>query len=67
MKNKKVSEALPLKPLLSPAQFAALVRIHPESVRRAIRQHRIHAVKFGPSWRISQDVAERVMAEGMPA
>lgn len=46
--------------------FAAAILWHPESVRRACRQERIHAVKVGRGWRIPRTVAEEIFKNGMP-
>jgi len=46
---------------------AARLSWHPESLRRAIRSGRVHAVKLGKTWRIAQSEIDRVIAEGVPA
>ncbi len=48
-------------------EFAASAGLHPESVRRAIRQGRIPAIKFGRTWRIPPAAAERILREGLPS
>ena len=47
-------------------QLAAEIHYHPESVRRAIRQGRIHALPFGVGWRIPATEAARILAMGLP-
>lgn len=47
-------------------EFAAALRYHPESIRRLVRAGRIHALKFGRTWRIPHAVAERIAREGLP-
>lgn len=53
--------------LLEPGELAGLVSFHPESVRRAIRQGRIRALKFGNSWRIPSSEVARLMTQGLGA
>ena len=47
--------------------LADLLEYHRESVRRACRAGRIKAIKIGREWRITQDEAGRILAEGLPA
>ena len=58
--------ALEIEPALTVEDFAGKISYHPESVRRAIRQGRIHALQFGASWRIPAPEARRILAEGLP-
>jgi excisionase family DNA binding protein len=51
--------------LLLPEELAELIRFHPESVRRAIRQGRIKAVKTGRHWKIPHEEARRVIECGL--
>jgi hypothetical protein len=53
--------------LLEPSEFARVISWHPESVRRAIRQGRIGAVRMSNGWRIPSAEAERILANGLPA
>lgn len=46
--------------------FAATIQYHPESVRRAIRQGRIRALRFGQGWRIPQAEVNRILTQGLP-
>jgi excisionase family DNA binding protein len=46
--------------------LAALITYHPESVRRAIRQGRIKALRFGKSWRIPAPEVRRILTVGLP-
>jgi excisionase family DNA binding protein len=43
-----------------------VVTDHVVTVRDAIRAGRIHAVRFGKSWRIPHSEFERIIAEGLP-
>ena len=45
--------------------FASAASRHPESIRRAIRRGDIAAIKFGPSWRISDAEATRILTGGL--
>jgi len=51
---------------LTVEEFAEVVKYHRESVRRAIRQGRVHALKFGSSYRIPLPEVRRIMATGLP-
>lgn len=53
--------------LLLSSEFAKLIRWHPESVRRAIRAGRIHAIKAGKDWRIPCKEAQNIIVNGLPA
>ncbi len=53
--------------LLDVGEFAGLISFHPESVRRAIRQGRIEARRFGSKWRIPPAEVARIMANGLPS
>jgi len=46
-------------------EFAARLRLHPETVRRWIRSRRLHGVRVGRHWRISSKEIERIEAEGV--
>ena len=48
-------------------EFAVIVSWHKESVRRAIRQGRLVAVKLGRNWRISSQTVADVLAHGIPS
>ena len=52
--------------LLTTEVFAQKIAWHPESVRRAIRQGRVAAIKLGNGWRIPPDVADHVLKHGIP-
>jgi excisionase family DNA binding protein len=45
---------------------AAKIAWHPESLRRAIRAGRVHAIKLGKTWRISQVEIDRITTQGLP-
>jgi excisionase family DNA binding protein len=47
-------------------EAAAALGIHPESVRRMVRQGRINAVKIGPLWRIPAAEIANIQAQGVP-
>lgn len=51
---------------LTTEELAAAIGYHPESVRRAIRQLRIHALPFGRTYRIPTIEVSRIMAHGLP-
>lgn len=52
--------------LLTVEQVAQCIDWHPESVRRAIRQGRLHAIKLGREWRISPETMENIRLQGIP-
>jgi len=56
---------LPMR-LYTPAHVAGVLAYHPESVRRAIRQGRIKAIKCGDGWRVRDDELERLCRDGLP-
>jgi excisionase family DNA binding protein len=56
----------PIEPALTVEDFAKTIFYHPESVRRAIRQGRIRALRFGASWRIPAPEARRILTQGLP-
>jgi excisionase family DNA binding protein len=59
-------QALPIEPAWTVEGLAEVIKYHPESVRRAIRQERIQAKRFGSSWRIPAAEVRRILAEGLP-
>jgi excisionase family DNA binding protein len=50
--------------LLLTNEIAREWRVHVETVRRAIRQHRLRALKMGRHWRIRRSELDRVEKEG---
>lgn len=52
--------------LLRTQRVAAVLNCHPGSVRRAIRQGRIKAVRVGQQWRVSAEELARMQNEGLP-
>ena len=66
MANGVAEEVAEKSKLFEPGDFARLISWHPESVRRAIRQGRIHAVRFGKQWRIPCAEVARIMENGLP-
>ena len=51
---------------LTVEELAAQIKYHPESVRRAIRQGRINALRFGAGWRIPAPEVVRILTTGLP-
>ena len=51
--------------LFLPIEVATALRLHAESVRRAIREKRIKAIKTGRHWKISADELARLKREGL--
>ena len=47
-------------------ELATAARLHPERVRRAVRQGRLPVLRFGRGIRIPDDVAQRILREGLP-
>ena len=52
--------------LLTPAQAAEVLGVHPKTVSRWARTGRIHAVKLGSSWRFDPDQLQVEPAAGAP-
>lgn len=52
--------------MFQPFEFASVIRWHPESVRRAIREGRIKAIRMGNGWRIPGDEVARILTNGLP-
>lgn len=61
-----MNEANQTDATLTVEELAAQIKYHPESVRRAIRQGRIHALPFGTGWRIPAAEVRRILCEGLP-
>jgi excisionase family DNA binding protein len=61
-----LNQVLPTAPARTVEEVAALIHYHPESVRRAIRQGRIHALQFGAGWRIPAPEVARILTAGLP-
>ena len=49
---------------LTSDQFAHRLQLHPESVRRMLRTHRLHGIKIGRGWRIPTTELERMKLAG---
>ncbi len=47
-------------------EVAELIKFHPETVRRLVREGRIQAMKFGRDWRIPNSEVQRILREGLP-
>lgn len=54
-----------LEQLYLPTEVADALRYHIESVRRAIRQGRIKAIKTGRQWRVARAELDRLLREGL--
>jgi len=61
-----VTNELSNEAALTVEELAAKIKYHPESVRRAIRQGRIKALRFGAGWRIPAPEAVRILTTGLP-
>ena len=61
-----LNQVIETESALTTEAFAEKIHYHPESVRRAIRQGRIHALPFGTSWRIPAGEVRRIMSTGLP-
>lgn len=53
------------EPLLDSQQVAALMRVHPETVKRRARRGEIPGMKFGKLWRFRASVLESCISEMM--
>jgi excisionase family DNA binding protein len=63
MDRKKQSEDF--EPLLDSQQAAALMRVHPETVKRRARSGEIPGMKFGKLWRFRVSALESFVREMM--
>lgn len=54
-------------PVYTIEEVAQLLKIHPESTRRAVRDGRIPATKFGSRWRINELTVSKLIASGIPS
>ena len=61
-----IADTSPNDAALTVEELAARIKYHPESVRRAIRQGRIHALPFGAGWRIPAQEVARILTAGLP-
>ncbi|WP_460331335.1 helix-turn-helix domain-containing protein [Thermus oshimai] len=53
-----------MKPIyLTPEELADILRVHPETIRKSIRQGKIHAQKVGRLWRIPWSECVRVVGD----
>ncbi len=55
------------KDFLKPQELAEILNVTPECIRAWIFQKRIPVRRFGGAVRISREVAERIIREGVPA
>jgi len=53
--------------LYQPCDFARIISWHPESVRRAIREGRIKAVRISRGLRIPAEEVARICKNGLPS
>lgn len=44
-------------------EAATLLRMHPDTVRRLLREKRLPGKKVGREWRISQEVLDKFLTE----
>jgi excisionase family DNA binding protein len=51
--------------LVTLAEAAAVLRVHPETIRRAIRDGRVEGVRIWRSLRIRQSTLDRLMVDGV--
>jgi excisionase family DNA binding protein len=68
MKSKQLttaSDALSGGRLLKVEELATVLGFHPESVRRAIRQRRIQAIRLGRFWRVPPGEVAYLMTNGL--
>jgi excisionase family DNA binding protein len=61
-----LSEVVPIEAALTVEEAAEKIHYHPESLRRAIRQGRVAALRFGQGWRIPASELRRILATGLP-
>lgn len=47
-------------------ELADYLKVSPQTVRAWIREKKVKAVKFGRSWRITNDELKRLVTEGVP-
>lgn len=45
--------------------LADYLKVSPQTVRAWIRDGKLHAVKFGRSWRIAEEEVRRIAAQGV--
>lgn len=50
---------------VTPNVVAAEIGVHPETVRRWLKQGKIKGVKFGRQWRVAVEEFERIVREGV--
>lgn len=55
-----------LPELMSPDEVAAVLKVHPESVRRWCRLRMLVCVQVGRSWRVPRDEVRRALRDGLP-
>ena len=48
----------------STRQFAEILGVHEESVRRWVRSRRLHGIKAGSQWRVPESELERIKRAG---
>lgn len=60
-----LGQSIPQQRLFLPEEVAVIIRFHAESVRRAIRQGRISAIKTGRHWKIPAAEVARIQVEGV--
>jgi len=62
-----VKDTMTKTTVYTPDEVAAQLKLHPVSIRLAIRQGRIRALRFGNRWRVTEAEIQRLLRDGMPA
>lgn len=52
--------------LMTVVEAARVLRLHPDTVRRLLREGRLRGVRVGRSWRVPADVAEAPVPDPLP-
>lgn len=47
--------------LLTPEEVAAMLRVHPETVLRALRSGKLSGTKVGRQWRVARETLEEYL------
>ena len=62
--KKRKENALSVTELLLTTEVAEILIIHPETIRRALRDRRLEGIKVGRGWRIDRSEVTRVRGQG---
>jgi excisionase family DNA binding protein len=57
-RDSETKELQEFEPLLDSQQAAALIRVHPETLKRRARRGEIPGIKFGKLWRFRASVLD---------